>query len=201
MKIAVSVTENSPNAEVDPRFGRARGFLIYDTDTNTYQFIDNTESDQMSHGAGINAAQKVVDAGANVVLTGQVGPKAYEVLSSAGVEIITGVSGKAEEAIKSYLEGGMKGPGGPGSGFGPGRGFGFGRGMGMGRGFGRRMMGGPFGWFGFPPPYPPGWWSPWGFGYGPWGPEDELEFLKEWRDEVKGLLEEIEERIKELESM
>ncbi len=246
MKIAVTVTENSPQSEVDQRFGRARGFLIYDTEANSYDYIDNSDSDQMTHGAGTNAAQKMVDAGVNVVLTGQVGPNAYEVMSSEGIEVITGVSGTAEEAIKAYMEGSISGRrasgptvgvhggmGGTGSGnpsFGPGfgrgmgmgRGMGRGMGMGMGRGMGRGMgmgrgrgmgsgsnLGNPGGGFYGPPTPPgmppfgmgfgpgPGWWgTPWDFG---WSPEAELEYLKNWRDEVRGLLDEIEERIRELE--
>ncbi len=223
MKIAVTVTENSPQAEVDQRFGRARGFLIYDTETDSYSYIDNSDSDQMTHGAGTNAAQKMVDEGVDVVLTGQVGPNAYEVMSSSGIEVVTGVSGKAEDAIKAYMEGKMKknkaqGPtvgvhGGMGPGFGMRRGMGMGRGMGgfgMGRGMGRGMrrgmgMGrGMFGGQGFPPfgmpfgmPPAPPWWGP--AGWFEWDPEAELEYLKAWRDEVKGLLEEIEERIREIE--
>ncbi len=200
MKIAVSVVDNNPKAEVDQRFGRARGFLIYDTDTDSYTYIDNTESDTMSHGAGINAAQKLVDAGVNVVLTGQVGPKAYDVLTTGGVEIVTGISGRAEDAIRMYLQSGSR-PG-PGFGGGPGMGMGFGRGFG--RGLGRRFGGmmGPGG-YGFYPPFPPpppgggfGWGGPWGFG---WGPADELEYLKSWKEELQELLKEIDERIKELE--
>ena len=58
-----------------------------------------------SGGAGIQAAQLVVDRGANAVLTGSVGPNAYNALSSGGVEIYLGVTGTVKNAVDQFREG------------------------------------------------------------------------------------------------
>lgn len=86
-KIAVSCEEPSLDSPVDPRFGRAAGFLIVDPDTLEFSYVDNGSSQAMSQGAGIQAAETVCRSGAKVVLTGYVGPKAFQALSASGIQI------------------------------------------------------------------------------------------------------------------
>jgi len=86
-KIAVSCEEPSLDSLVDPRFGRAAGFLIVDPDTLEFSYVDNGSSQAMSQGAGIQAAETVCRSGAKVVLTGYVGPKAFQALFAAGIKI------------------------------------------------------------------------------------------------------------------
>lgn len=75
MKIAISATGPSLDAEVDPRFGRCQYFLIIDPDTMEFEAIDNTNK-MASGGAGIASAQAVAQKGVQVVLTGNCGPNA-----------------------------------------------------------------------------------------------------------------------------
>ena len=86
-KIAVSCEEPSLDSRIDPRFGRAAGFLIVDPDTMTFEFINNGASQVMAQGAGIQAAENIARSGAKVLLTGYVGPKAFKGLSAAGIKI------------------------------------------------------------------------------------------------------------------
>ena len=86
-KIAVSCEGPSLDSYVDPRFGRAAGFLIVDPDTLEFSYVDNGASQAMSQGAGIQAAETVSRSGAKVVLTGSVGPKAFQALFAAGIKI------------------------------------------------------------------------------------------------------------------
>ena len=86
-KIAVSCEEPSLDSNVDPRFGRAAGFLIVDPDTLEFSYVDNGASQAMAQGAGIQSAETVSRSGAKVVLTGSVGPKAFQALSAAGIKI------------------------------------------------------------------------------------------------------------------
>lgn len=144
MKIAISVSGNDLSSEIDPRFGRARGFLLVDSETEGFQHLANPNIDA-SGGAGIQTAQMVVDRGAEAVITGNVGPNAYRVLETAGLKVFTGASGKAQEALADYKSGRLDaaasatvgekagmGAVGPGMGRGGGRGRG-----GGGRGGGR----------------------------------------------------------------
>jgi len=151
MKIAISAAGPTLEAEIDPRFGRCQQFIIVDPETEEFEVVDNSSAGAAG-GAGISAAQMIVKKGVEAVLTGNCGPNAHQVLSAAGIKVITGVSGKVKDAIYEYKHGRYSaaqqanvpdhyGMGGAGRGIGRGMGGGGGRGMGGGggRGMGRRM--------------------------------------------------------------
>ena len=104
MKIAVSASGATLNSDIDPRFGRCQYFIIVDSDTMAFEAIENSAS-MSSGGAGISAGQQIADKGAEVVLTGNCGPNAYQTLSAAGIKVVTGVSGKVKTAIYEYKGG------------------------------------------------------------------------------------------------
>jgi predicted Fe-Mo cluster-binding NifX family protein len=105
MKIAISSTGEGLDAQVDPRFGRCQYFLLVDTETMEVESIDNQSAASMG-GAGIQAAQTVANKGAEAVITGNVGPNAYETLTAAGISIYTGAQGKIiQEAIEALKDG------------------------------------------------------------------------------------------------
>lgn len=103
MKIAVSATSDNLEAEIDPRFGRCRYFLIVNPDTLEFESIDNFNAP--AGGAGITAAQMIAGKGVEAVLTGNCGPNAYQVLTPAGIKVITGVNGNVREAVARYKSG------------------------------------------------------------------------------------------------
>jgi predicted Fe-Mo cluster-binding NifX family protein len=104
VKICISSCGKDETQNVDPRFGRASVFLFYDTIKKVYEAEDNPGASNEG-GAGIAAAKFAVEKGANVVVTGQVGPNAFDVLSAAGVKIVTGASGRVCETIARYIKG------------------------------------------------------------------------------------------------
>ena len=109
MQIAISATGNGWDELVDPRFGRAQGFFVIDTETKETSYLDNQDNVEVGHGAGTGAAQAVVDAGVQVVLTPHVGPKAGSVLDAAGVKVLGGVDGASiQEAYQRYQAGELK---------------------------------------------------------------------------------------------
>lgn len=85
----IAITSEGPTLDdlLDPRFGRAAGFIIVDPDTMGFEYVDNGSSQAMAQGAGIQAAENVVKAGAKMVLTGYVGPKAFMALEHAGIQV------------------------------------------------------------------------------------------------------------------
>lgn len=105
MKIAITAKDVGLEAEVDPRFGRAAHILIVDTDTMDVEALDNTDNINAFRGAGIQAAGMVCDKGAEVLLTGYCGPKAFAVLQAAGVKVANDVTGKVADAVKAFKEG------------------------------------------------------------------------------------------------
>jgi predicted DNA-binding protein (UPF0251 family)/predicted Fe-Mo cluster-binding NifX family protein len=105
-KIAVSAEGPTLDDALDPRFGRAAGFLIVDPQTLQHEYVDNGASQAMAQGAGIQAAEIVVRAGATVVLTGYVGPKAFQALQAAGLSVAQNLQDlTVREAVERYTSG------------------------------------------------------------------------------------------------
>jgi len=104
MKICITSEGKTLDSKVDPRFGRCQHFIFFDTDTGSFEAQENTNA-QFQGGAGIQSGQLVVSKGVKALLTGNVGPNAYQVLSAAGINILTGVSGTVKEAIDNYKKG------------------------------------------------------------------------------------------------
>ena len=102
MKVAITSTGATPDSAVDPRFGRAQYFLIYDTDSDQVEAMNNLENMNASHGAGIQSAENVAGKGAQYVLSGQFGPKAENALQAAGIQMISGVKGTVAEAYEKF---------------------------------------------------------------------------------------------------
>jgi predicted Fe-Mo cluster-binding NifX family protein len=105
MKIAVSSQGQDLNSPIDPRFGRARWFIIVETDSGSFEAIDNSDVANATHGAGPLAAQKIASLGVKTVITGHCGPNAFRALQAGGIEIITGISGTIQEAIDKFKKG------------------------------------------------------------------------------------------------
>ena len=87
MKVAVTSSGEGKDSVVDTRFGRAKRFILVDTETEESTVEDNTQNLNAVQGAGIQAAQNVVELGAEAVITGNVGPKAFRVLQSAEIKM------------------------------------------------------------------------------------------------------------------
>lgn len=109
MKYAISVREKSVDALIDTRFGRAQVFALYDSETGDCTWHANSQNLQAAQGAGIQSAQNVVNLGAEAVISGHCGPKAYRVLNAAGVKVYT-VTGQTtiKEAVKQIEAGTIK---------------------------------------------------------------------------------------------
>lgn len=112
MKICISSQGNTLDAQVDPRFGRCQYFLIVDTDTMEFEPVRNPNIDA-SGGAGIQSGQAMADRQVTAVVTGNVGPNAFQALHAAGISVITGASGNVRQAIEQYKKGELKATQGP----------------------------------------------------------------------------------------
>jgi predicted Fe-Mo cluster-binding NifX family protein len=105
MKIAVTSKGTSLDSEIDPRFGRAPYIVIVDTETLDFEVLDNSSNVNAFKGAGIQAATMVSDKGAEVLLTGYCGPKAFITLEAAGVKVVDDITGKVRDAVTTIKEG------------------------------------------------------------------------------------------------
>jgi predicted Fe-Mo cluster-binding NifX family protein len=108
MKIAITSERTDLNSSVDTRFGRAKYFIIYDSETNTFSSIDNEQNLNAAQGAGIQSAQNVVNSEAECVITGHCGPKAFNVLNKANVKVYLTEGGTVKEALDAFTKGELK---------------------------------------------------------------------------------------------
>ena len=107
MKICITSEGGNLDSKVDPRFGRCQNFIIADIDTLEFEAIGNPNIESMG-GAGIQSAQLVASKQVKAVVTGNVGPNAFQTLQAAGIEVFTGASGTVKEAIEKYKKGEFK---------------------------------------------------------------------------------------------
>lgn len=107
MRVAITATGKTAESQIDQRFGRAKYFMIHDTETGEWTVIDNSQDYTAAHGAGIQSAQKIVDQNITAVITGNCGPKAYSVLNAAHVSIYQGFNGTVTDAVKALENGAL----------------------------------------------------------------------------------------------
>ena len=107
MKICITSTGKDLDAQIDPRFGRCSYFLFINPEDMDVEAVSN-ESALATGGAGIQAAQRVAQQKVKCVITGNIGPNAFQTLKAAYIEVITGISGRAKDAVDQYKAGNLK---------------------------------------------------------------------------------------------
>jgi predicted Fe-Mo cluster-binding NifX family protein len=132
MKIVVTAEGNDLSAPTSPRFGRCPTFVFVETETMVFEAVPNPAA-SASGGAGIQAAQFVVEQGAEAVLTNNVGPNAMEVLQAAGIPVYVISGGVVREVVDAYKAGQLELATGANVQAHAGMGRGRGRGMGQGQ--------------------------------------------------------------------
>jgi len=107
MKIVFTTSGTDLKAPLDKRFGRAPRFLVYDLEARTFEVVENTQNLNAAQGAGIQSAEAVARLGAQAVVTGHCGPKAFRVLRTAGVAILTSGAPTVAAALDQYRSGAL----------------------------------------------------------------------------------------------
>ena len=105
MKIAFATEGTELSSSLDQRFGRAKNFIVYDLENDTFTVLENSQNLNAPQGAGIQSAQAVVKQGASALVTGHCGPKAFRVLSAAGVKVYNTGAATVSEALGLFRQG------------------------------------------------------------------------------------------------
>ncbi len=100
MKLAVTSEGDSLQSPVDPRFGRAKFFVVIDTESRAFTAIQNAVNPNATQGAGIQAGKTIGELGIKSLITGHVGPKAFATLQAGNVEVYTGATGTVADAVE-----------------------------------------------------------------------------------------------------
>jgi len=99
MKIAIPAERGNLDAKVNERFGRTDHLLIVDSLDLSFRTIDNAINSDSAQGAGLQTAQAIVDGGAEALVVAHCGPKAFDLLKKAGIEVYIGSGMTAREAV------------------------------------------------------------------------------------------------------
>lgn len=105
MKVAITAQGPDLNSNTDTRFGRAKYFIVFDLENDTFSAVDNVQNLHATQGAGIQAGMQVSKFEVAAVITGHVGPKAFVTLQAGGVKVYTGAKGTVAEAVEQFKSG------------------------------------------------------------------------------------------------
>jgi predicted Fe-Mo cluster-binding NifX family protein len=108
MILAVTSRGETLESPVDLRFGQAPHFVIVDSETGRHKAVSNRQDLGAASGAGVQAGQRVADLGANALITGNIGPKAFKVLSAAAIHVFLVEGGTVGEAVAAWESGSLE---------------------------------------------------------------------------------------------
>ena len=103
MLIAVSANNSNVEGPFEPRFGRAAGFVVFDSETGESHFVDNSANVQAAGGAGLQTAQLLADHGVGVVISGTFGPKAEQALLAGNIKMVSAENGAIRDLAEKYF--------------------------------------------------------------------------------------------------
>ena len=98
MKIAVTYD----NGNIFQHFGRTESFKVYDVEDNKVVSSEVIGSNGVGHGA---LAGLLADRAVDVLICDGIGGGAQQALADAGVELVAGAEGDADQAVEAYLKG------------------------------------------------------------------------------------------------
>jgi predicted Fe-Mo cluster-binding NifX family protein len=105
MKICITAEGKTLDTPLDPRFGRCQYFIFINSESDEYEAIENPHKD--GGGAGIQVGQVMAEKKVTVVLTGNVGPNAFQTLQAAQIKVVTGLSGTVKDVYEKYKSGAL----------------------------------------------------------------------------------------------
>lgn len=108
MKVVITAAAPDLSAQVDQRFGRAAHLVMVDTETGAFTSHDNSLNLNAAQGAGIQTGRNIANLGAQVVITGNVGPNAFRTLSAAGIKIFLAAEQTVSQAVEDFKAGKLK---------------------------------------------------------------------------------------------
>lgn len=107
MKILIASRGKNRLSEMPEKFGKAEYFVIFDTDTEKYTYIENKYK-EASHGSGVNNVKEILSKGIDIIIVKKLGEKTSEILKFSKAEVYQGEGGYVFEEVEKYLNGNLK---------------------------------------------------------------------------------------------
>ena len=106
MKVVISSLGEDLESDVDERFGRCSYFLVIDIENKEIKDVKTIENTarMQAGGAGITAAEIVANEKPDAIITGNIGPKAFQIFEQLGIKIYQG-HGKIKDVVQDFMEG------------------------------------------------------------------------------------------------
>lgn len=104
MKLVVTATGPTLDAQVEYQFGRTPFFIIIDPESMNYQVIPNPNAG-VGGGADIQSAQLLSGRDIDYILTGNCDPNACYIFEAAGINLIVDVTGTVRQAVANFKSG------------------------------------------------------------------------------------------------
>ncbi len=109
MKIAVASTGYTLDADISPIFGRSSAFVIADVEKDKIKdklIVENSAKNKS--GSGNTAAYFLIDYGIKILISGKLGPVAFQMMKNAGIKVYKATSISVEINLKQFMEGKLK---------------------------------------------------------------------------------------------
>lgn len=107
MKIVFTAKGKEWDSPMDERFGRMEMLVIYNEERDTLEAVDNSETESMEHGVGLQTSKKVMELKPDMVITGNgAGQKALDLLKRTNIKMYIGAGEMTiREAYDAYKNG------------------------------------------------------------------------------------------------
>ena len=106
MKIAIAASGKWLESLLDEHTGRAHFFVVYETENESFEVIDNWNSVECIHWAGPRTVKRLVDTGAiDALIVRHIGPAAFRMFSEARVDVFYAPELTVADAIKRQRQG------------------------------------------------------------------------------------------------
>ena len=104
MQVVIPANGADLDAPTSPIFGRSPVFILVDSETLDFEALPNPAIDAPS-GAGVQAAQTVLQKGVGAVIAPNLGPNAFRVIQASGIPAYRMVGATVREAIAAFNAG------------------------------------------------------------------------------------------------
>lgn len=101
-RIIIPSTGKSLDAPMDPRLGNCQYLIIFNTEDESIEIIDNSQNQDLDKSAGGNTAQHIIDAKVDAVIACDIGKNISSTLAENLIEIYVTEPGNGHQAVTLF---------------------------------------------------------------------------------------------------